>query len=84
MAYMYDVALNIDNNLVENSIRPTVIGSKNYLVVGSHSGAEKVAMLYNFFGSCNIINVNPCKWLLYVLDNIHKYSADNLDEIVSI
>ncbi len=81
MAYMYDGALNIDNNLVENSIRPTAIGRKNYLFAGSHSGAEKAAMFYTFFGSCKINNINPYKWLLYVLDNIHKYSADNLDEL---
>ena len=81
MAYMYDGALNIDNNLMENSIKPTAIGRKNYLFAGSHSGAEKAAMFYTFFGSCKINNVNPYKWLLYVLDNIHKYSADNLDEL---
>ncbi len=81
MAYMYDGALNIDNNLVENSIRPTAIGRKNYLFAGSHSGAEKAAMFYTFFGSCKINNINPYKWLLYVLDNIHKYSAENLDDL---
>jgi transposase len=81
MAYMYDGALNIDNNLVENSIRPTAIGRKNYLFAGSHSGAEKAAMFYTFFGTCKINNVNPYKWLLYVLNNIHKYSAENLEEL---
>jgi len=81
MAYMYDGALNIDNNLVENSIRPTAIGRKNYLFAGSHSGAEKAAMFYTFFGSCKINNVNPYKWLLYVLDNIHLYSPENLDDL---
>jgi transposase len=81
MAYMYDGALNIDNNLVENSIRPTAIGRKNYLFAGSHSGAEKAAMFYTFFGTCKINNVNPYKWLLYVLDNIHKYSSENLDDL---
>jgi len=81
MAYMYDGALNIDNNLVENSIRPTAIGRKNYLFAGSHSGAEKAAMFYSFFGTCKINNINPYKWLLHVLDNVHKYSADNLDEL---
>jgi len=81
MAYMYDGALNIDNNLVENSIRPTAIGRKNYLFAGSHSGAEKAAMFYSLFGTCKINNVNPYKWLLYVLDNIHKYPAENLDDL---
>jgi len=81
MAYMYDGALNIDNNLVENSIRPTAIGRKNYLFAGSHSGAEKAAMFYTFFGTCKINNVNPYKWLLYVLDNIHLYTSENLDNL---
>ena len=84
MTYMYDGALNIDNNLVENSIRPTAIGRKNYLFAGSHSGAEKAAMFYTFFGTCKINNVNPYKWLLYVLDNIHKYSAENLDDLFPV
>ena len=81
MAYLYDGALNIDNNLVENSIRPTAIGRKNYLFAGSHSGAQRAAMFYTFFGTCKINNVNPYKWLLYVLDNIHKYSDENLDDL---
>ncbi len=80
-AYLYDGALQIDNNLVDGSIRPTAIGRKNYLFAGSRAGAEKAAMFYTFFGTCKAHKVNPLKWLLFVLDNIHKYSAENLDKL---
>ena len=62
--------LKIDNNLVENSIRPTVIGRKNYLFSGSHEGAKRAAMFYSFIGSCKMNGVNPDQWLADVLVRI--------------
>jgi len=44
----------IDNNLIENSIRPVALGRKNYMFAGSHEGAQRAAMMYSFFGSCKI------------------------------
>lgn len=39
LAYLYDGHLEIDNNLVENAIRPLALGRKNYLFAGSHDAA---------------------------------------------
>ena len=74
--YLYDGALQIDNNLVENSIRPVAIGRKNYLFAGSHQAAQRAAMIYSFFAICQKHQVNPQEWLEYVMDNIMdtKYS----------
>lgn len=44
--------IEIDNNLVENSIRPVAIGRKNYLFAGSHDGAQRAAMMYGLIGTC--------------------------------
>jgi len=44
--------IEIDNNLVENMIRPGAIGRKNYLFAGSHESAQRTAMLYTFFAAC--------------------------------
>ena len=41
MIYASDGKLNIDNNPVENSIRPVAIGRKNYLFAGSHEAAQR-------------------------------------------
>ena len=42
-AYTKHGQIEIDNNLVENSIRPLAIGRKNYLFAGSHQAAEMTA-----------------------------------------
>jgi transposase len=47
MIYCTDGKLEIDNNLVENSIRPIAIGRKNYLFAGSHESAQNAAMFYS-------------------------------------
>ena len=45
MVYATDGKLNIDNNPVENCIRPVAVGRKNYLFAGSHEAAQRSAML---------------------------------------
>ncbi len=62
-AYLYDGHLEIDNNLVENTIRPVALGRKNYLFAGSHEAAQRAAMIYSFFAICKKHEVNPFQWL---------------------
>jgi hypothetical protein len=50
--YLMDGRVEIDNNLIENAIRPLALGRKNYLFSGSHDAAQRAAMLYSFFASC--------------------------------
>lgn len=80
--YVDHAHLNIDNNLVENMIRPTVIGRKNSLFSGSHDGARRSAMIYSFFGSCKINNVNPEQWLQDVLDKLPETKASDLYKLL--
>ncbi len=79
-AYLYDGSLQIDNNLVENAIRPVSLGRKNYLFAGSHEAAQRSAMIYSFFAICKKHEVNPYKWLKYTLENMmtinHKKIKD--------
>ena len=80
-AYLNDGALNIDNNLIENAIRPNALGRKNYLFAGSHDAAQRAAMIYTFFGTCKMNNVNPYSWLKKVLDLIPEYSASKIEDL---
>lgn len=80
--YLYDGSLCIDNNLIENTIRPIALGRKNYLFAGSHNGAERSAMFYSFFATCKLNNINPYKWLEYVLDNIADYKCNKLHQLL--
>lgn len=68
--YLYDGVLEIDNNGVENAIRPVALGRKNYLFAGSHAGARRAAMIYSLLGTCKMHVVNPRQWLTHVLENI--------------
>lgn len=68
--YIMNGLLQIDNNLVENAIRPLALGRKNYLFAGSHAAAEDIAMYYSFFASCKAHNINPETWLSFVLGHI--------------
>ena len=68
--YLYDGHLEIDNNLVENQIRPLALGKKNWLFAGSHNAARRSGMIYTMMGNCKIHKVNPYEWLHYVLQHI--------------
>jgi transposase len=68
--YLYDGTLEIDNNLVENAIRPLALGRKNYLFAGSHEAAKRAAAAYSFFAMCKKEAVNPYLWLKHVFENI--------------
>lgn len=80
--YLQDGNLHIDNNLIENSIRPVALGRKNYLFAGSHNGAQRSAMFYSFFACCKLNNINPQKWLAYVLENIADHKANKLHQLL--
>jgi len=82
MAYLNDGSLEIDNNLVENAIRPIALGRKNYLFAGSARGAERAAMFYSFFGTCKKNNVNPFDWLKKVLEIIPDYKVNQLTDLL--
>lgn len=82
MAYLYDGSLEIDNNWVENAIRPNALGRKNYLFAGSHEGAKRAAMFYSFFGTCKKNNVNPYEWLKKVLEIIPTYPANKIIDLL--
>ncbi len=72
----------MDNNLIENSIRPLALGRKNYLFAGSHAGAQRAAMLYSFFASCKRLGVDPRNWLRDVLERIADHPVNRLEELL--
>ena len=74
--YHLDGRYQIDNNLVENAIRPLALGRKNYLFCGNHDAAENAAIMYSLLGCCKACNVNPGQWLTDVLTRIPAYNND--------
>ena len=60
----------IDNNGVENAIRPIALGRKNYLFSGNNSGAEDNCIFYTLIGSCLQAGIDPHQWLVSTLEKI--------------
>jgi len=58
------------------------IGRKNYLFCGSHKAALNAAILYSFFGSCKMQNMNPREKLEDTLKRIPEHSILNLEELL--
>ena len=80
--YATDAKLNIDNNPVENSIRPVAIGRKNYLFAGSHEAAQRSAMLYSLLGTCKLNGINPFIWLRETLRRIATHPINKIEELL--
>lgn len=80
--YLDDGRYEIDNNLVENSIRPIALGRKNYLFAGSHEGARRLAVVYSFAATARLHGIEPFAWLKDVLTRIADHPFKNLAELL--
>lgn len=81
--YVEDGRLNIDNNPVENAIRPVALGRKNYLFAKSHDAAQRAAMAYSLLATCRLHNVDPYKWLKDELQQIHLHNTANMHQLLT-
>jgi len=61
--FVDDRALEIDNNLIENLIRPSAIGKRNWLFIGHPEPGDRSAVIYTLLGSCRRHGINPFDYL---------------------
>lgn len=81
-AYTEHGQIEIDNNLVENAIRPMAIGRKNFLFAGSHQAAEMTAAMYSFAACCKKNNVDEVKWFKDILERIQSIKQKDLYQLL--
>ncbi len=77
--YINDGRLNIDNNSVENAIRPFAIGRKNWMFSDSQEGANASAMLYSIIETAKANDVEPYIYLKTVFTKLPQ--AKSLEDI---
>jgi len=82
--YHLDGRLKMDNNLAENAVRPIALGRKNWLFCGNHEAAENAAIMYSMLGCCKASGVNFRDWLVFFLNNIHKYDQDYSKDLAEL
>jgi hypothetical protein len=69
----------ISNCLMENQIRPFAVGRRNWLFIGNEESANKSALLYSLIQTCKINQIEPRKYLQYVLNQVHKMRRKEID-----
>ncbi|MDP1573392.1 MAG: IS66 family transposase [Coxiellaceae bacterium] len=75
--FLKDGRIEIDNNLCENAIRPFTLGRKNWLFMGSPSGAKAGATFYSLIETCKANKIDPQKYLTQMLHKIHLCKTDD-------
>ncbi len=79
--YLADGRVEIDNNLVENAIRPTAIGKKNWLFVGDAAAGERSAVIYTVIESCRRRGLDPYAYLREVLTRLPRMTNRQIPEV---
>jgi transposase len=69
----------ISNCWIENQVRPFAVGKRNWLFVGNEKSAKNAALLYSLIQSCDLNDIEPRKYLTYVLSQVHAIRRKEID-----
>ena len=76
--YLEDGDYPIDNNVAERAVKPFVINRKNFQTTKSIKGAEVVAAFMTLFRSAEMNDLNPERYMEYVLDELKWFKDDEI------
>lgn len=84
MRVLEDGRLELDNSLAERTVKPFVIGRKNWIFANTAGGAEASCILYSIVESAKLNGLIPYEYLKYVLDTMPtmKLNEENIDRIL--
>lgn len=80
--FLEDGRVEIDNNLIENAIRPTAVGKKNWLFVGDSQAGQWAAILYTIIESCRRHAIDPFAYLRDALTRLPSMTNQQIGEIL--
>jgi transposase len=72
----------IDNNPVENAIRPIAIGRKNWLFAGSELAGKRAAAIQSLLATAKRGGLDPAAWLQQTLDKLPTCLNSRIDELL--
>ena len=79
--YLHSGQVEIDNNMVENAIRPTAIGKKNWLFIGEAEAGQRSAILYTLIEACRHRSIDPWDYLRDVLTRLPSMTNQQINEV---
>ena len=74
----------IDNNPVENAIRPIAIGKKNWLFAGSERAGKRAAAIQSLLATAKINGLEPYAWLKETLEKLPSWPYSQIDELLPL
>ena len=74
----------IDDNLVENAIRPTCVGKKNWLFFGSDEAGTRNAAVFTFIQNCRMHDIDPYAYLKDVLEKLPTTTNQHVAELTPL
>jgi hypothetical protein len=80
--YATDGRLPIDNNPVENVIRPIAIGKKNWLFVGSERAGQRAAAIQSLLATAKLNELDPAAWLRETLERLPTCLNSQIDSLL--
>jgi transposase len=80
--YLRDGRFEIDNNLVENAIRPAAVGRRRWLFIGHPQAGWRSAVIYSILTSCRRRGLNPEGYLADVLRRLPLMKINQIDELL--
>ena len=82
--YLKDGRIEIDNNPVENAIRPTAIGKKNWLFIGEAEAGQRSAILFTIIEACRSRGIDPQTYLRDVLTRLPTMTNRQVKEVAQV
>jgi len=76
--------LPIDNNPVENTIRPIALGKKNWLFAGSERAGKRAAAIQSLFATAKLNGIEPAAWLKDTLEKLPVWTMRRIDELLPL
>lgn len=80
--YASSGSLPIDNNPVENAIRPIAIGKKNWLFAGSERAGRRAAAIQSLFATAKLNGIDPARWLAQTLEQLPTCPNSRIDSLL--
>jgi transposase len=80
--YLEDGDLPIDNNWVENRIRPVALGRSNWLFAGSLRAGQRAAVVMSLIQSAKLNGHDPYRYLKDVLERLPTQPASRLEQLL--
>ena len=75
-------SLPLDNNAIENTIRPIAIGKKNWLYAGSERAGKRAAAIQSLLGTAKLNGLDPYAWLKSTLDRLPTCRNSHIDDLL--